>query len=235
MCRPKVTNATLLAPILLTVAILAAACSSPPEQPLLRQYFRSSQLNDNASLSNIALVSLDPKTDGAVTSFEITSVSEERTEPLMVKDLSKAVADAEAADGEFSKRKKDYQDKNLDAIDRVLKAESANRKLAGRDAQIQAEWTKWRNETAESSKKLSEARNVLSDARPVAELSTARMQPQPNLTTVDAQVITKDVMINATVRAPDGSTSEKPMVVTLKRVRIGEINGIWIFAAVKFA
>jgi hypothetical protein len=117
----------------------------------------------------------------------------------------------------------------------VLKAESANRKLAGRDAQIQAEWTKWRNETAESSKKLSEARNVLSDARPVAELSTARMQPQPNLTTVDAQVITKDVMINATVRAPDGSTSEKPMVVTLKRVRIGEINGIWIFAAVKFA
>lgn len=232
MCRPRVRNATLLA-MLATVAVVTAACSSPPEQPLLRQYFRSSQLNDNSSLSNIALVVLDPKRDGVVTSFEITSVSEERSEPLMVKDLAKAAADAEAADAEFSKRKKDYQDQNLDAIDRVLKAESANRKLAGRDAQVQAEWTKWRNETAESAKKVSEARNLLAESRPLAELSTARMPKPPDLTKVDAEVITKDVMINANVRAPDGSTSEKPMVVTLKRVRIGDMAGIWIFTSVK--
>ena len=66
--------------------------------------------------------------------FEITAVSPERTEPLRVIELSRAVTEAEAANKAFNDKKKTYQDANAEAIDRVLKAESAGRKLTGRDA-----------------------------------------------------------------------------------------------------
>ena len=117
---------------------MAAACSGAPEEQMLRQYFRASQMGDNQTLSNFALVSLDPKTDVTVTSFDITSLTPERVEQLRVSELSKALADAEAAQDDFSKRMKTYPDANLAAIDRVLKAESVKRGLTGRDAAVQA-------------------------------------------------------------------------------------------------
>ena len=84
------------------------------------------------TLANFATVSFDPKTEGTVTDFNVTAVTPERTEPLQVIELSKALAEAEAANKAFNEKKKTYQDANMEAIDRVLKAESAGRKLAGR-------------------------------------------------------------------------------------------------------
>ena len=85
--------------------------------------------------------------------------------------LSKALKDAEDANKAFTERKKAYQDANMEAIDRVLKAQAAGRKLTGKDGQIQAEWEKWQAETGAEAKKVSAARTALADARPVAELS----------------------------------------------------------------
>ena len=49
----------------------------------------------------------------------------------------------------------------------------------------------------------------------------------------------KDVMVDATVKAPNGSTSKKQLVVTLQRAVIktpqGDKNGKWIITAVKAA
>ena len=44
----------------------------------IRQFFRASQLRDSETLANFAAVTFDPTKDGVVTSFEVTSVSEER-------------------------------------------------------------------------------------------------------------------------------------------------------------
>ena len=132
MFRPK-TSVYLLAPMVLAVAALSA-CSSPnaSEENLVRQFFRASGLRDNQTLSNFATVSFDPKTEGTVTDFDVTAVSPERTEPLRVIELSKALTEAEAANKSFNEKKKTYQDANMEAIDRVLKAESAGRKLTGK-------------------------------------------------------------------------------------------------------
>ena len=164
MLRPK-TSVYLLAPMVLAVAALSA-CSSQyaSEENLVRQFFRASGLRDSQTLANFATVSFDSKTEGTVgtSGFEVTAVSPERSEPMRVIEFNRTVTEAEAANKAFNDKKKTYQDANADAIDRVLKAESAGRKLTGRDLQVQAEWTKWRDESVAEAKKVSEARAALS-------------------------------------------------------------------------
>jgi hypothetical protein len=241
MFRPK-ASVYLLASLVLSVAGLSA-CSSPnaSEENLVRQYFRASGLRDTQTLANFAVVSFDPKTDGTVTDFDVTAVTPERTEPLRVIELSKAVDEAEAANKAFNEKKKTYQNENLEAIDRVLKAESAGRKVTGKDAQVQAEWTKWRDDTSAVAKKLSAARVALSNARPIAELS---LMPNagsaaPAVEQLDGTLVSKDITVAATVRGPDGATTQKNMVITAQRAVVkgkgGERQGRWIITDVKQA
>ena len=41
----------------MTAAVMVGACSSPPEQPILYQFFTASRLRDSTSLQNFAVVS----------------------------------------------------------------------------------------------------------------------------------------------------------------------------------
>ena len=241
MFRPK-ASVCLLAPMVLAAAALSA-CSSPnaAEENLVRQFFRASGLRDNQTLANFATVSFDPKTDGTVTDFDVTAVTPERTEPLRVIELSKAVTEAEAANKAFNEKKKVYQDANMEAIDRVLKAESGGKKLTGRDAQVQAEWTKWRDETGAEAKKLSAARNELANARPIAEMSLMAnaADKTPAVENLDGNLVSKDISVAATVRGPDGNSSQKNFVITAQRAVVkganAERQGKWIVTSVKAA
>ncbi len=237
MFRPK-ASVYLLAPMVL-VALSACSSQYASEENLARQFFRASGLRDNQTLANFATVGFDPKTEGQVTDFEVTAVSPERTEPLRVIELSKALTDAEAENKAFNEKKKVYQDENMEAIDRVLKAESAGRKLAGRDAQVQSEWTKWRDETSAEAKKVSAARAALADARPIAELS---LMPNagaatPAIEELDGTMVSKDITVAATVRGADGATSQKNYVLTAHRAVVkgasGERQGRWIITGIK--
>ena len=240
MFRPRV-SVYFLAAMLFMSAILTGACgASHPEQQPLQQFFRASGMRDDQTLANFAVVTFDPKTDGQVTGFTIVNVSQPVVTPLKIKDLNKALEDAQAADKEFNDRKKAYQDSHVDALKRVLDAERTKKKFSGADAAVQAEWTKWRDESGASAKKVSEARSQLSAARPIAELSLSTPNgPTPDLTNVEGQMESKDVMVDATVKAPNGSTSKKQLVVTLQRAVIktpqGDKNGKWIITAVKAA
>lgn len=241
MFRPK-TSVYLLASMVLAVAALSA-CSSPnaAEENLVRQFFRASGLRDSQTLSNFATVSFEPKTEGTVGTgdFEVTAVSPERTEPLRVIELDRALTEAEEANKTFNDKKKVYQDANADAIDRVLKAESAGRKLTGRDAQVQAEWTKWRDESSAEAKKVSAARMALADARPIAELSLMANSgaPTPTVEELNGTLVSKDISITATVRDAAGATSQKNYVMTVQRAVVksdkGERMGKWIITGLK--
>ena len=239
MFRPK-TSVYLLATMVLAAAALSACAGEhASEENLVRQFFRASSLRDSQTLSNFATVSFEPKTEGTVSDFEVTAVSPERTEPLQVIELNKALMEAEAANKAFNEKKKTYQDANAEAIDRVLKAESAGRKVTGRDAQVQAEWTKWRDESAAEAKKVSEARNALSDARPIAELSLMANSgaPTPTVEELDGTLVSKDISITAQVRGADDSTTQKNYVMTVQRAIVkgekGERTGKWIITALK--
>jgi hypothetical protein len=206
------------------LAVLAVACGGGEEKTLLTKYFMASKVSDNMTLSNIATVAFDPKTDGQVMSFSIVSVSPEKVEPL---ELKKHAADLKAATDEekaFTEKKKVYQDANSEAIDRIIKAEGKNQTLKGKDAEVQKEWNKWREQTAEHAKKVSEVRKRVSEDQPIVEISCQDQRNPIDTTAYDGEIVSKEVTIDGQVKNEAG-TSAKKYVFTLQRVTLKGVNG----------
>ena len=90
--------------------ILLAACSSaPPEQQFLTQFFRAARTRDNETLARMSAVEFKPAEQGEVSSFDITSVSEERRTPLDYQSLISAQTKAEAELEEFRNRRREFE------------------------------------------------------------------------------------------------------------------------------
>ncbi len=224
MLRPRIALGVLLAPTLLTLVFLAG-CGGGAEQSIVQQFFQASRLRDNITLGNIATVAFDPREQGQVQTFSVVSVSPEQTTPLHIKELAaaqKAVLDEDAA---YTKKRKEYQDANLDAIDRVITAGHTNAKLKGKDADVQATWSRILEEGAAIEKRKSEAREKLNAERPIAELSVANTQNPVDVSALDGVMVSKDVTVSANVRTPAGQTVKKTLVVTLQRAVMKDAKG----------
>ena len=225
--------------VVLTAAVLASACSGgAEEQQLLKKFFDASRMRDNVTLNNIAAVAFRPQEEGTVQSFSIVSVAPETRRTLRIKELNAAFDAAKKEDDEFTKNKKDYQDRNIEAIDRVLKAERENRPLRGADLEVQKQWTKWREDTQHMSKKVSDARKAAADEQSIAGLSVYDAREPVNVADYDGELVSKDVTIMATVRSPDGQSAEKQLVVVLQRAELkstaGEARiGRWVVTGIK--
>lgn len=244
MPRPRFTVLALLAPVsVAALALLLTACSSHPEQPILQQFFTASRLRDNQTLANFAMVSFNPQTDGAVTSFSITNVSPEQSRPLNLKDLATVRDQAKADDDAFTKKKLDYQNANLDAIQRVLKAEQGNGKVTKKDETVQAAWDKWRQDTETSAKKVSDAQQAVSAAAGVAQVSINASRPNSpiNVEAYNGTLTSKDITVSAQVHMPNGSTQTKNLIVTMEKVTLAgasngqPLEGRWVVTGVKGA
>ena len=209
----------------LVVAVVAVACGGGGEEKtLLNKYFMASKVADNMTLSNIATVVFDPKADGQMMSFSIVSVSEEKVEPLEIKkhaaDLQVAVDDEKA----FTEKKKVFQDANTEAIDRIIKAEGKNQPLKGKDAEIQKEWNRWREETAVHAKHTSELRKKVAEDQPIVEISCQDQRNPIDTTAFEGEIASKDVTIEGQVKT-DAGTSAKKYMFTLQRVTLKNVNG----------
>ena len=224
-------------PVLVALALSVSACGGNPEDPMIRKFFQASRMGDTMTLANIATVSFDPSRDGVAQNVKIASVTPEQTRVLQFKELEKARQEAVAAEAEFSKKMKAYQDDNLDAINRVLKLEQTHGKPRGKDAEVQAAWTKWREEQKEYNRKVSEARSKLNAERRVADLSVVDHDP----TGYDGTEYSKEATVTANVRMPNGQTTEKTYVLTLQRVILkdpaggADILGRWMITHIKEA
>jgi len=240
MPRPRIPASAPLAPVLLFVVAFAAACSGPPEEPILQRFFRASAARDNTTLSNFAVVAFEPKTDGTISTFTITNVTPDRTEPFRTKELAKAYEDVQAAERKFTDEKLVYQNANVPALNRVLAAEFGKKPVETKDLGVQAEWNKWREQTQAWSKKIAEAKAALADSRVVPEVSLASLPPEqvPDLVKADGEVTSKDVTIDATVRTPDGKSEPRTLVITLSQARLKGatpegLAGRWVIASIK--
>ena len=224
--------------LLAVVAPIVAGCSGATEQTLIGQFFNASRLRDNTSLDKVATVIFDPRTQGTVATFTVESIGPEQRRPLPLKSLAKAQEDAKAEDAAFTKRKEDYQSANLEAIQRVLKAERESTKLASRDAEVQTAWTKFRDETAQSLKKMADIRHSLRTETQVVDRSINAGRTAIDVTKYEGELVSKDVSVSAPVRLPDGTTAQKTLVVTLQRATLRgdkEISGRWIVTGCKDA
>ncbi len=74
------------------------SCTSNPEQGLLSRYFNAVTMNDNSTMASMAL---EPA-QWEVASWEIVSVSPEKTDPVTLSDLNKKEMEAKKAqDGQI--------------------------------------------------------------------------------------------------------------------------------------
>jgi hypothetical protein len=172
-------------------------------------------------------VEIDPRTQGAVEDFEITSIGEERREPLTFKPLFEAEAKARETEKAFLITKIEYQTNNIKAIEEVLKLEAQpDAKFTPAQQKVKAEWDKWREGIAAHAKATSSATSAIKAATGLAETSlTQPGQPALDPKTFEGETISKDVVVSADVRSPDGQTTKKTLTITIARVAGGGREG----------
>lgn len=202
------------------LAFLTTACSRPPEQAQLAQFFRAAKARDNTTLAMMSAVEFDPREQGTVDDFEITSVTPETRKPLGLKALLEAEAKARAAEAEFAKRKMEYQNANLPVIEQVVKLErDPKAKMTPAQQAVKAAWDKWRADSSTYTRAVSAARAAVTAGIGPAEASlTQPGQPPFDPASFDGELVTKDVAVAATVRSPQGATAAKNLTVTFARV-----------------
>ena len=205
---------------LLPVALTAAACSRPPEQQQLTQFFRAAKARDNTTLAMMSAVEFSPREQGTVDDFSITSVSVETRKPLGLKALLDAEKRAKDADADFARRKMDYQTANLAMLQQVVKLErDPASKMTAAQQVVKAAWDRWREDSTASTRAVSAARTTVTNAIGPAEASLT----QPGLpafepATFEGDLVSKDVAITASVRSPQGDVAPKNLTFTLTRV-----------------
>lgn len=108
------------------------SCSSHPEETLLKRYFSALSLNDNTTLSKMALEPADISAE----SWEILNVSEDVVEAFKLADMNKDELD-------FKKQLEDHVGITLDARDEwdnaVYEEERARTRAAKRAAKAKAD------------------------------------------------------------------------------------------------
>ena len=219
----KLAAAVLFVP----VTLLVISCSRPPEQQFLTQFFRAARGRDNTTVGRMSAVEMDPRTQGSVEDFSITSVGDEQRTALTFKPLFEAEAKAREEEQAFLKTKIEYQTANLKAIEEVLKLEATpDPKYSPALQKVKDEWDKWREGIAAHAKRTAAASAAIKRATGVAEASlTQPGQPALDAKTFQGETIKKDVVINADVRTPEGQTTQKTLTITLERVAGGGREG----------
>ena len=104
-----VRAATKITLLLLPLALLELACSRPPEQQMLNQFFRAARNRDSTTAALMSAVTLDPRTQGSIESFSITSVGPEQRDAAAVQGLIAAAEKARQEEADFQRRKKEYR------------------------------------------------------------------------------------------------------------------------------
>ena len=219
----KIAAAILLVPATLGVI----ACSRPPEQQFLTQFFRAARGRDNTTVGRMSAVEIDPRSQGAIEDFEITSIGDERREPLTFKPLFEAEAKAKEEEKAFLATKIEYQTANIKAIEEVLKLEAQpGAKFTPAQQKVKAEWDKWREGIAAHARATASATAAIKQSTGLAEASlTQPNQPPLDARTFQGETISKDVVVSADVKTPDGQTTKKTLTVTIARVAGGGREG----------
>jgi hypothetical protein len=205
--------------VLAPVAVLAGACSRPPEQQLLTQFFRAARNRDNNTTAMMSAVSLDPREQGSVESFSITTIGPEQRAPIGVKDAMAAEQKARAAEAEFRRTKIEYQNANIKVLEQLIKLEKdPAAKLTPEQQAVKDAWAKWTEDTRAHAKAVADAKRAIAVASSAVESSLT----QPNQTafdpkSFDGEMVRKDVTIAADWKDPAGAVSQKTMTVTLER------------------
>lgn len=228
-------------PLAIAALLAAMACGgSSPEQQLLTNFFRAARVRDNATLSNIAAVQFNPRSEGSVQDFDVTNVGPETRRTLQIAATKDEVEKAKAAEAEFAKKKKDYQDRNMPALLKVSQLQRDKKPITGKDAVTLTEWSKLSAEELAIKKASAAARSKAASESSIAIGSlTPAGRPDIDISGMDVELISKQVTVNADVKSPEGQTAKKTLVFTFERA-VGKkggqtTEGRWMITGLKIS
>jgi hypothetical protein len=219
MTRDRLRAGLVVVATVMPLMLTAAACSRPPEQQMLTQFFRAARARDNTTLAMMSAVALDPREKGTVEDFTITSVSPETRTPLDLKALLQAERQARDAEAEFAKQKMAYQTANLPMIEQVVKLErDPTARMTAAQQVVKAAWDKWRADSGTFTKAVSAARAAVVSATGPAQASLTQPGQAPfEPSAFQGEMVTKDVVLAAQLRNPQGQTAPATMTLTMVR------------------
>lgn len=199
--------------------LVSTACSKPPEQAQLSQFFRAAKSRDNATLAMMSAAKFDPREQGTVDSFAITSVSPETRKPIGVKALLEAEKAAKAEETAFAAKKMEYQTANIAVLEQVVKLErDPKAKMTPAQQAVKTAWDKWREDSTARTRAVSDARAAVSRGLGPTEASlTQPGQPAFDINAFEGDLVSKDIAIAAKVKSPSGETSDKNLTITMVR------------------
>ncbi|MHB8095255.1 MAG: hypothetical protein ACYDH0_09955 [Candidatus Aminicenantales bacterium] len=213
------------------VVLAVQSCSSKPEEGLLKRYFNAIRMNDNATMSSMAL---EPMTVEA-TGFDMVSVSPEKIEPAVLPELN-------AKEAELKKKVDDHVGMTLDAQGAVDMAkdelESARTGAAKRAAQakvdeLQAKYDKEFALHRDLQKEYNDAKNAAAREEEITAFSLSA-KDLVNIRQLTGEVHQKEVVIKIKVREGEPKNYKLFMrIYNLKDDSTGlKHNGRWVI--VKF-
>ena len=219
--------------VALFVLVSLQSCKSTPEKGLLGAYFHAISLKDTATMASMAIepVSID------VASWEIVSVSEEKTEPTNLVELGKA-------EMEFKKKLEEHVGPVMDAEDALYGAQEelkaartgASRAAARRKVdEMQAKFDEERELHKELQRNYNEAKAAAQRERDIAVFSVIGPTGDlPNIMDLTGTVHSKDVDVNITDKAGEEKLYQFNLRRYILRDEAANINhrGRWII--VKF-
>ena len=219
--------------VALFVLVILQSCKSTPEKGLLGAYFHAISLKDTATMASMAIepVSID------VASWEIVSVSEEKTEPTNLVELGKA-------EMEFKKKLEEHVGPVMDAEDALYGAQEelkaartgGSRAAARRKVdEMQAKFDEERELHKELQRNYNEAKAAAQRERDIAVFSVIGPTGDlPNIMDLTGTVHSKDVDVNITDKAGEEKLYQFNLRRYILRDEAANVNhtGRWII--VKF-
>jgi hypothetical protein len=203
------------------------SCSSKPEQGLLQRYFAAVSMNDNDTMSAMALEPLQLD----VASWKIVSVSEEKVEPFSLPELNKKELDLKKELEQHVGPTMDAKD-TLDAAEEDMTlARTANARAAAKKKvdELQAKYDEIRNAHTQLQKDYNDAKAAAADEESDAKFSLG-IRELPNIRDLTGTVHSKDVVVSITTKGGQTVEYKLPMrMYQLKDEATGaNYKGRWI-------
>lgn len=219
-------NRTLIVIGLLVAFFAVTACSPKPEQGLLKRYFNAVTLNDNDTMSSMALEPFQPE----LGSWSIVKISEEKIAPASLPALNKAEIEAKKLQDAQIGPTIDADTALKDAQYEMDTSRSAGGKAAAKKKveELQAKYDIENGKMQEFKKAYNAAKAAAAEEEEITMFSLAARE-LPTVRELTGDVHSKDVDVSITTRSGVTKTYRLAMRQYLLRDEVNNIphRGQW--------
>ena len=215
----------------MVATLVAAGCSTPPEEALVSQFFRAVAQEDRVSAAGVSMVAFP---GGAVESWEIAETGPITEGPYRVPELREEETASEAARDEQFKVFYDFRQANQEALAAITDRRERNPDAAigGRLGEVAAAWDEHSAERRRLVSTLSEVQMALEEERRRAQRSLLREAPVDYLS---GNVSEQELLVR-TVEEGAGRDYRFALIrYDLRNQHGAEVPSRWIIAAIEEA